>query len=528
MDIHNYDKMDILRKCWGGVEICEQMHFLVYDHEKIIKALSYCDILMNRQVANNSIRFSKNIFKDALNYFLTLEDKSYSYIPVLDENDNCMFLLEYTPNDFSDSTRKIHNKNFFYYDFDNNLEYLDLTLLNEKDGYVFFELEEYTFAITMLILKIYPGKKIVFLDKKAQYFFDNSEIIFCGSFFEFEKIFSTNSWLFVHSNKNQIRREIIPQFLTGIYCSINIMESLLWCTNRRCYGDLNPDKTILVLDGNWNDAGLVDFMKCTCEYVLLANERGWIPIIDYSNYPNQYLKYPGENMWDYYFCPVSDITVEEAYASKNVIRLSDNFTVMNAVITNPYLHKKEDLLWSEVNENKNMFSNIIRLNKETTELIKMKIPKEFYVSDYKILGVIMRGTDYRDKSVISRKSVPRNSDISSVILKVIEIMNIWGFKYIFLATEDNNYYKEFQEKFTGKILSIDQKRVNNKEDNGKYVFVSKLLNVNGDDNFVNSYIASLYCLSICQGLVASVACGATFAACSWNHGKYEVCEIMGK
>lgn len=61
-------------------------------------------------------------------------------------------------------------------------ENLDTTLIEDVDIFVFYELEEYTYALTKFIRHSYPNKKVIYLDQHARYFFEgDSDIIYIDS-----------------------------------------------------------------------------------------------------------------------------------------------------------------------------------------------------------------------------------------------------------------------------------------------------------------------------------------------------------
>lgn len=123
------------------------------------------------------------------------------------------------------------------------------------------------------------------------------------------------------------------------YSSLNIMMSLLWARKIEHLGEENPEDTILLLDYITGASGLMDIIKFTYDYVHIAEERGWVPVVKIDRLPNQYLQKPGDNVWDYFFRPVSRISVESAMHSAHVIRASTNSIRMNHWIENPYHFK---------------------------------------------------------------------------------------------------------------------------------------------------------------------------------------------
>ena len=79
------------------------------------------------------------------------------------------------------------------------------------------------------------------------------------------------------------------------------MMSLLWARKIEHLGEENPEDTILLLDYITGASGLMDIIKFTYDYVHIAEERGWVPVVKIDRLPNQYLQKPGDNVWDYFF-----------------------------------------------------------------------------------------------------------------------------------------------------------------------------------------------------------------------------------
>ena len=56
------------------------------------------------------------------------------------------------------------------------LEQLDLSLLSAYDGYVFEEVEGYTFALTELILSLWPERPVWYRDSRAALFWGSEQV----------------------------------------------------------------------------------------------------------------------------------------------------------------------------------------------------------------------------------------------------------------------------------------------------------------------------------------------------------------
>lgn len=318
-----------------------------------------------------------------------------------------------------------------------------------KDAAVFWEVEEYTYAITELLLEVFPDMMIIYLDKNAELFWNNDNVIIKKSIYDIEKYICNKNCIYIHSKRID-NNTMVPVTILNIYKSLSVMKSLLWTVKRHYNVGINSDKTILLIDCICGIAGLVDIMRFCCAYVGIARKRGWIPVIKLDSFPNQYLECEGENMWEYYFEPVLDIS-ENNIKNSNIISLKEN--------------KK-------------------------------------------------------------RGEKKENAEPQQVIKRVNEICALWGYEYIFIATEDNEYLEMFKNEFKERLIYVSQKRVHYVAQIDDNKFVNQILNIQGDGDFTRKYLTVLTALSKCDALLASMYCGAVFAARSWKDGEYEVDEIM--
>ena len=70
------------------------------------------------------------------------------------------------------------------------------------------------------------------------------------------------------------------------------------------YGNENPDKTFYITGVVDQRGGLFWMMLFNLHRIAYALEKGWVPVVDWQNQPNQYLENADlhkENAWEYYF-----------------------------------------------------------------------------------------------------------------------------------------------------------------------------------------------------------------------------------
>ena len=229
-------------------------------------------------------------------------------------------------------------------------------------------------------------------------------------------------------------------------------------------------------------------------------------------------------MWEYFFEPISKISVSDAMESDDVISMRENEQAFHQIEVNPFVRK-----YAQIMADNSFLRKNFALNSKTISYIKKNVPVPCTDNAYRVLGVIMRGTDYRSPSVQMRGESDINALPEDVISRIYELNQIWKYDYIFAATEDMEYLNVFQNEFGEKLLYIEQKRAYYQDDLAEKS-VAELLDISKEDvvDFVYKYLAVIYTLAKCDGLLVSRNCGASRLARSWNADQYEIDEVVGK
>ena len=428
----------------------KKMLFVLTKHGAIVAASNY-EGLLNNKIVIKTFAGKDGVFLEASNFCRENKIPYNTYFPVLNEDGECEYLLHYTDNRiFSAGLPRegARLREFYDYGIADNKN-LDYSLVECAGIYVFYDVEEYTYALACLLALKYPHKQIIFLNKKIFYF---PELLKIARFED--SIYSTfgkEQCMWITSNGKNYEDEYLH-----IYNSINVMNSIFWCCKRECFGKRNKNQQILLIDYAGGEAGLSDYIKYTYAYYWIAKKRGWKCVIDLSHKPNQYLTCETENedMWEYFFESLSDMPLSEVYESASVIRCSTNGVKMTVWFDNPYIRM---ILRSVISDD---VMKTVRFNKETEEEIKKYMPEVLTrKEDNRVLGVILRGTDYREEANKSRGRVIAVAKLEKVVAKCKFIMKLYGYEYLFIATEDSEYFEKMKEEFGDKCLYVDQKRV---------------------------------------------------------------------
>ncbi len=246
-------------------------------------------------------------------------------------------------------------------------------------------------------------------------------------------------------------------------------------------------------------------------------DRGLIPVIDMQNYPSMYQK-KGENVWDIYYKQPRGICVDE---------VGDEYTVIDC---NNILPEKRPNLSMDFLTNDYAVAywrEICKKYFSLSEFAKKYINnfESLYLSDGKskeTLGVLCRGTDYVG---VKPYSHPVQPSAEEMILKVQEVLQKIGCKYIYLATEDQTIYEQFVTCFGERVIAPQVKRF---ADTGTQYLADVIKDT---QTGALEYIASIYMLAKCNSLIAGRTSGSIAAyilsdgydyTYFWNIGRYGI------
>lgn len=283
-----------------------------------------------------------------------------------------------------------------------------------------------------------------------------------------------------------------------------------------CYGDKNPDKTIVIIGREVMGLGLFGYINNFLEYIREIIGLGYVPVIDMQNYHSAYQEdeeFKKVNAWELFFEQPMDISVEEAYQSKHVIHIPDTWVIANG----PY--KVGDVYYNlEVRrEYCSFMAKYIRPNETMAKKISEEYEKLFcWIREKKkkILGVLYRGTDFLELKPQFHFIQP---DIETFIAEVKRKLKEWNMDYVYLSTDDENAVTAMKEAMGDKLLYYERKRFSN---TGK----TKLAFISFDrerDRYIKGvdYLTEISLLAKCDSIVAGKA-GGTVGALLLNQMNY--------
>lgn len=267
-------------------------------------------------------------------------------------------------------------------------------------------------------------------------------------------------------------------------------------------GSEDQNKVYYVIRPSSKEEGLLSlFFHNAIEGIFEAQERGFIPYIDYSSSLCQYYEdrtiNGTNNAWEYYFQQPCDLELKDILKKKNVLYSG----------------------WSVLPDRKEKIGELT-VSKVTTEPIKSVCLQTCAVKPYiwnivenkcnnlmvrgKTLGVFIRGTDY---VALKPKGHYKQPTPAEVMGKVDEFLQKYSIAKIFVVTEDRNIYEQFQKKYGERVFSSDEDFVTN------YSSTDYIEGAFHNDPYERglNYLVRLLLLTKCDYLVSSITNGSLFA-----------------
>ena len=163
---------------------------------------------------------------------------------------------------------------------------------------------------------------------------------------------------------------------------------------------------------------------------------------------------------------------------------------------------------------------------------EMKEYTDSVMGDKKVLGVLLRGTDYIIANFAGSYH-PVTIDESVDVVK--EYLDKYSYDKIFVATEDETFLEKMLETFPGKILAVSQERYKVADFNNlKYISelekkqnTGDAYNASVEDTTVN-YFYAMYMLSRCESFISNCMCSGVNIVSSFNDGKFVRNEILSE
>ncbi len=143
--------------------------------------------------------------------------------------------------------------------------------------------------------------------------------------------------------------------------------------------------------------------------------------------------------------------------------------------------------------------------------------------DEKVLGVMIRGTDYVTAGMKGDRKMATADQMAPLIH---EWVGRYGFERVFLATEDEDALEYMRQEFGSLVVALSQERLrvsdlrqneiltDYEKEHGDGMYEEKL-----EDTTIN-YFYALYILSKCDSFVSSGRCNGSEIVLSLNNGRF--------
>lgn len=291
--------------------------------------------------------------------------------------------------------------------------------------------------------------------------------------------------------------------LSGDYREIE--RNIIAMRNRKVIKKYSGKKEIYcVLRIFTEEGGLLCLLLKVVGGVQYAISHGMIPVVDMQTKYNIFQTKEERkklNTWELYFNQPAKISYEEVKDLPNKVIIENPNGPTMGIYNNDNENAKK--YWQE------LVKRYITINDKMVSVVSSY--QNDIIKDSKVLGILMRGTDYNKKTAIDH---PIQPSVDMVIKDAHDAISKYGYEKIFLATEDQKIFNSITTEFGDMVCSIPQKRfdeeITDKLGHRKdYATFAKEMN--------ESYLASILTLSKCQGFIGGFT-GGTFGVWAFSDG----------
>ncbi len=298
-----------------------------------------------------------------------------------------------------------------------------------------------------------------------------------------------------------------------------LLKNLTWdffekkhFADKKIKTDLTPD-TIKYLIRRDEISGLFSYVEICMRQTMYAVRHDMFPYIDMTGCQNPYLEKSDSekcNWWELYF--EQPVVVEDTVGRK-CVNCEDE--VMDEEVPHSrsaVLLKRSRWYWGKV------YQKYFKLNERSIEYFEREYNELFEGGKLRVLGVLMRGTDYK-----KAKGHPIQPDINQIVSQVKKIEK--KYDKIYVASEEYRNVKALEELFPGKILVNKRQYYDGIDMSNKWI--NEVTFNRENDGYLKGmeYLSSIMLLSKCDGLVAGI-CGGSVAATYINNGRYKDLKLL--
>ena len=230
-------------------------------------------------------------------------------------------------------------------------------------------------------------------------------------------------------------------------------------------------------------------------HIVYELSQGYVPVIDdtwhvWDQFFEQPILLEGKPLPDRSELPVSDVE-ETLYTPQEIPFCKPNRVVASKLIR-----------------------DFCRLLPEPAAYINDEI--HTLLDGHRVLAMVRRGTDYIGTGM------PTQPKVEDMIRDARQWMQTYRYDRIYLATEDERIFKQFEAAFPGQVLANKRSYYDKAMQEQNVAAIGRVHFDRENDDYLKGleYLSSLYILSKCQALLAGY-CGATQIALLLNEDAYE-------
>lgn len=267
----------------------------------------------------------------------------------------------------------------------------------------------------------------------------------------------------------------------------------------RHYGLSNRDKILYYICEESSDLGFFAMYRYWLEYLYFADICGYTPVIMVGKsfaYYDTMIDLELNNVFEYYFKQPSNIDVNEVKRSNKVIFSNViHRQMVELVLTGKKSHYDCNINYLRLMSK--MVNKYLVFNTKTETFINENIDK-LQIAEKKILGIHIRGTDFR-KKYDNHPIFVTKEEYFAAIESVFDNNN---YEKIFLATDDQHILDAFILRYGKKLCYYSDVLRSN---DSKSVAFSKSNRDNHKYKLGLEVIRDMYTLSKCDGLIAGIS-----------------------
>ena len=394
----------------------------------------------------------------------------------------------------------------------------DLELLNRYDTLFLYGLNEYAVILYKDVLPLWKGKKVILCGEWNTFApflpgLSDKEVILIPDWKE-GTFFKETEPNVLHIIDNRPENESLDRYVKDhILLYDEVMVYTFCFANLLHLGDLYPDKKFLLIDGTLNIEGIFGIWDKVFTMARFAKGKGYVPVfgITKADY-NIYSDHSRDDIWNKFMKQPDGYRIEDVIRAKNVY-LSPNANILNIM---RHIMTADTPPGTELDWSGGMFNQAVESYIKQHGSI-LKNPDE-------TLGVLIRGTDYTKTHMPGHA---KHASVEEIIEKISETEADHPYKWIYLATEDQEILDQMKEIYKERLLYTDQERF--------VIQPGQLLRdlTDGQEKKEGEgfrrgaeYLCTLRLLSRCESLIASGSCGGVSEAVRENGGKYRFVYVF--